>query len=122
MHFPKPLAPLFLAIVTFVTGGMLVISGATPAFTHRIAVLQTLVPLWVLESSQMLGSLLGVLLLFVARGLLRRLDAAWWLALLLAVASLALSFAKGLAFVEAGSDWRTQGRSDRRGCVPGSRQ
>lgn len=96
------LAPLFLAIVTFVTGGMLVISGATPAFTHRIAVLQTIVPLWVLESSQLLGSLLGVLLLFVARGLLRRLDAAWWLALVIAVASLALSFAKGLAFVEAG--------------------
>jgi phosphatidylglycerol lysyltransferase len=96
------LAPLFLAIFTFVTGGMLVISGATPAFAHRIAVLQTIVPLWVLESSQLLGSLLGVSLLFVARGLLRRLDAAWWLALLIASASLALSFAKGLAFVEAG--------------------
>nr|WP_322011733.1 bifunctional lysylphosphatidylglycerol flippase/synthetase MprF [Paraburkholderia sp. J12] len=96
------LAPLFLAIVTFVTGGMLVISGATPAFGHRIALLQTFLPLWVLESSQLLGSLFGVLLLFVARGLLRRLDAAWWLALLIAFANLALSLAKGLAFVEAG--------------------
>ncbi|MFP4901918.1 lysylphosphatidylglycerol synthase domain-containing protein, partial [Paraburkholderia sp. BR14261] len=35
------LAPLFLAIVTFVTGSMLVISGATPAFSKRIALLQT---------------------------------------------------------------------------------
>ncbi|HTH61887.1 MAG TPA: bifunctional lysylphosphatidylglycerol flippase/synthetase MprF [Paraburkholderia sp.] len=96
------LAPLFLAIVTFVTGSMLVISGATPAFARRIALLQTFLPLWVLESSQMLGSLFGVLLLFVARGLLRRLDAAWWFALILAVLNLALSFAKGLAFVEAG--------------------
>ncbi|WP_322055034.1 bifunctional lysylphosphatidylglycerol flippase/synthetase MprF [Paraburkholderia bannensis] len=96
------LAPLFLAIVTFVTGSMLVISGATPAFAKRIALLQTFLPLWVLESSQMLGSLFGVLLLFVARGLLRRLDAAWWLALILAVANLALSLTKGLAFVEAG--------------------
>ncbi|SEI89475.1 phosphatidylglycerol lysyltransferase [Paraburkholderia tropica] len=96
------LAPLFLAIVTFVTGSMLVISGATPAFAKRIALLQTVLPLWVLESSQMLGSLFGVLLLFVARGLLRRLDAAWWLALMLAVANLALSLMKGLAFVEAG--------------------
>ncbi|WP_043285520.1 bifunctional lysylphosphatidylglycerol flippase/synthetase MprF [Paraburkholderia oxyphila] len=96
------LAPLFLAIVTFVTGSMLVISGATPAFTHRIELLQNFIPLWVLESSQLLGSLFGVLLLFVARGLLRRLDAAWWLALVLAVANLALSLTKGLAFVEAG--------------------
>ncbi|HKT95840.1 MAG TPA: phosphatidylglycerol lysyltransferase domain-containing protein, partial [Paraburkholderia sp.] len=96
------LAPLFLAIVTFVTGSMLVISGATPAFTQRIALLQNFIPLWVLESSQLLGSLFGVLLLFVARGLLRRLDAAWWLALVLAVANLALSLTKGLAFVEAG--------------------
>jgi len=96
------LAPLFLAIVTFVTGGMLVISGATPAFEHRIAMLQAVLPLWVLESSQLLGSLFGVLLLFIARGLLRRLDAAWWLALVIAIANLALSFAKGLAFIEAG--------------------
>ena len=96
------LAPLFLSIVTFVAGSMLVISGATPAFAKRIALLQTILPLWVLESSQLLGSVLGVLLLFVARGLLRRLDAAWWLALILAVANLALSLAKGLAFIEAG--------------------
>ncbi|SDC12942.1 bifunctional lysylphosphatidylglycerol flippase/synthetase MprF [Paraburkholderia lycopersici] len=96
------LAPLFLAIVTFVTGSMLVISGATPAFSKRIALLQTFLPLWVLESSQLMGSLFGVLLLFVARGLLRRLDAAWWLAFVIALANLALSFAKGLAFVEAG--------------------
>ncbi|SAL17677.1 bifunctional lysylphosphatidylglycerol flippase/synthetase MprF [Caballeronia humi] len=96
------LAPLFLSIVTFVAGSMLVISGATPAFAKRIATLQTILPLWVLEGSQLLGSVLGVLLLFVARGLLRRLDAAWWLAMILAVANLALSLAKGLAFVEAG--------------------
>ncbi|MGF6779960.1 phosphatidylglycerol lysyltransferase [Paraburkholderia sp. GAS334] len=96
------LAPLFLSVITFAVGGMLVISGATPAFGRRLAMLQTVLPLWVLEGSQLLASLLGVLLLFVARGLLRRLDAAWWLTMLLALASLALSLTKGLAFVEAG--------------------
>ncbi|MBN3764431.1 bifunctional lysylphosphatidylglycerol flippase/synthetase MprF [Burkholderia sp. Ac-20365] len=96
------LAPLFLSLVTFVVGGMLVISSATPAFWQRIAILRDLVPLWVLESSQMLCSVVGVALLFVARGLSRRLDAAWWLTLGLAVVSLALSLTKGLAFVEAG--------------------
>ena len=96
------LAPLFLSLVTFVVGGMLVISSATPAFWQRIAILRDFVPLWVLESSQMLCSVVGVALLFVARGLSRRLDAAWWLTLGLAVVSLALSLTKGLAFVEAG--------------------
>lgn len=96
------LAPLLLSTITFAVGCMLIVSGATPAFMHRIAVLSTLVPLWVLESSQLLASVLGVLLLFVARGLLRRLDAAWWLALLLTSVNLGLSLTKGLAFIEAG--------------------
>ena len=96
------LAPLFLGIITFAIGVMLVVSGATPAFNNRLALLQDVLPLWVLEGSHFLGSVLGVWLLFVARGLLRRLDAAWWLALSLAAASLLVSLAKGLAFVEAG--------------------
>ena len=96
------LLPMFLAAVTFTIGVMLVVSGATPAFGTRLALLQTTLPLWVLEGSQLLASVLGVLLLFVARGLLRRQDAAWWLAISIATVSLALSLAKGLAFFEAG--------------------
>lgn len=96
------LAPLFLCLITFVTGSMLIMSSATPALAHRLAVLRQLVPLWALESSQLVSGVLGVLLLFVARGLLRRLDAAWWVAVALTAASLVLSVIKGLAFVEAG--------------------
>jgi phosphatidylglycerol lysyltransferase len=55
-----------------------------------------------LEGSNLTGSLAGVLLLFVARGLLFRLDAAWWLALVLSVIGLGVSLARGLAFLEAG--------------------
>jgi len=96
------LAPTFLGVTTFVIGVMLVVSGATPAFNHRLALLHDVLPLWILEGSNLLGSVLGVWLLFVARGLLQRLDAAWWLALSVAAASLLLSLAKGLAFGEAG--------------------
>ncbi|MGI4857643.1 MAG: bifunctional lysylphosphatidylglycerol flippase/synthetase MprF [Janthinobacterium lividum] len=95
------LAPLFLGIVTFAVGSMLVISGALPAYRMRLLMLSDILPLWVLESSQLLASLMGVLLLFVARGLVRRLDAAWWLATVLAAVNLALALTKGLAFVEA---------------------
>jgi len=96
------LTPMFLAAISFGIGVMLLVSGATPAFGTRLAILQMTVPLWVVESAQLLGSVLGAMLLFVASGLLRRLDGAWWLATSVAIVSLALSLAKGLAFVEAG--------------------
>ncbi|WP_206957156.1 bifunctional lysylphosphatidylglycerol flippase/synthetase MprF [Trinickia acidisoli] len=96
------IAPLFLCLITFVVGAMLIVSSATPALAHRLALLQELVPLWALEGSQLTSGILGVLLLFVSRGLLRRLDAAWWLTLALTTVSLVLSVIKGLAFFEAG--------------------
>jgi phosphatidylglycerol lysyltransferase len=100
-RFPL-LVPMFLAVITFVLGIMLVISGATPAFHARLDLLATILPLWMLEGSNLAGSLVGVLLLFVARGLFFRLDAAWWLALVLSVIGFVVSLARGLAFLEAG--------------------
>ncbi len=96
------LAPMFLGAITFAIGAWLLVSGATPAFGKRLALLEMALPLWVVEGSQLAVSVLGVALLFVARGLLRRLDGAWWLAMIIASASLVLSLAKGLAFLEAG--------------------
>ena len=92
----------FSRLITFVAGTMLIMSSATPALARRLAVLRDLVPLWALESSQLVSGVVGVLLLFVARGLLRRQDAAWWLTVALTAVSLLLSVTKGLAFVEAG--------------------
>ena len=97
----RQLAPIFLSTLTFAIGIMLLLSGATPAFSHRLALLHGILPLWLVEASHFLGSVAGVLLLFVARGLFHRLDGAWWLGLVLAVASLVLALAKGLAFGEA---------------------
>ena len=94
------LAPLFLSAATFGAGVMLVISGATPAADWRLAALQSMLPLWAVEISHLLATLAGVLLLFVARGLYHRLDGAWWLAFLIALANVAFSVAKGLAFGE----------------------
>ncbi len=114
------LAPVFLGVITFATGAILVVSGATPAFGHRLALLRLTAPLWLVEASHFLGSLVGVLLLFVARGLFLRLDGAWWLAMALSCVSLALSLMKGLAFGEAavllcliGMLWVARARFDR---------
>jgi phosphatidylglycerol lysyltransferase len=96
------LSPVFLGVMTFAAGVMLVVSGATPVFGSRLAILAVRLPLWFVESSNFFGSLVGVVFLFVARGLFNRRDGAWWLALGLAIASLGLSLAKGLAYSEAG--------------------
>ena len=94
------LAPIFLSAVTFAMGIVLVVSGATPALDWRLAALQGVLPLWAVEISHLLATLAGVLLLFVARGLYHRLDGAWWLALIVALADVAFSLIKGLAFGE----------------------
>jgi len=96
------LSPSIMAVMTFATGVMLLVSGATPTFGHRLATLSTHLPLWAVETSHFLGSLIGVVLLFVARGLFDRRDGAWRLAVALAITSLGFSLAKGLAFGEAG--------------------
>jgi len=96
------LSPAFLGALTFAAGMLLIVSGATPAFGKRLAILSLHVPLWAVESSSFLGSLVGVVLLFVARGLIDRRDAAWRIAVSLSFLSLAFSLVKGLAFFEAG--------------------
>ena len=96
------LTPRFMGVIAFATGVMLLVSGATPTFGHRLAILSMRLPLWVVETSHFMGSLSGVVFLFVARGLFERRDGAWWLALFMAIASLGLSLAKGLAYGEAG--------------------
>lgn len=96
------LAPLLLGAFAFAIGVMLLISGATPAFEGRLLELERLAPLWLVEAANFFGGLVGVSMLFLAPGLLQRRKAAWWLALVLATIEIAMSFAKGLAYSEAG--------------------
>jgi phosphatidylglycerol lysyltransferase len=96
------ISPSVMGVMTFATGIMLLVSGATPTFGHRLATLSTHLPLWAIETSHFLGSLIGAVFLFIARGLFDRRDGAWRLAIVLAIISLGFSLAKGLAFGEAG--------------------
>lgn len=90
------LAPSFLAATTFAVGATLVVSGAMPAFTDRLQILAIHVPLWAVETAHLLASIAGLVLLFTARGLLRRLDGAWWLALSVTLLSIRSAWSKGL--------------------------
>ncbi len=93
------MAPSFLAAATFAVGASLVISGVMPAFTDRLQILALHVPLWAVETAHLLASIAGLVLLFAARGLLHRLDGAWWLALSMTLLSIPFCLVKGLAIV-----------------------
>jgi len=95
------LTPNVLAFTTFVGGIILLVSGATPAVGSRLAVLRELLPLSVVEASHFAGSLAGAGLLLLARGLQRRLDAAWVLTCAVLAAGIPASLLKGGDWEEA---------------------
>lgn len=95
------LAPPILAALVFVAGALLLLSGSTPAAAGRLEHLSHVLALPVIEASHFLASLVGAALLLLARGLQRRLDAAWHLALALLGAAAVFSLAKGLDYEEA---------------------
>lgn len=94
------LSPALLATLTFIAGTWLLVSGATPASGEATDLLELHVPLPLVEASHFIGSIAGVALLIVARGLLHRLDAAWWTAFLLALIASVLALPKGIALSE----------------------
>ncbi|MEO8309070.1 MAG: bifunctional lysylphosphatidylglycerol flippase/synthetase MprF [Pseudomonadota bacterium] len=94
-------APQVSAFLCFGAGMVLLISGTTPAEGTRLASLQQLLPLPILELSHLAGSAIGTALLILAWGLYRRLDGAWFLALWLLGAGIVASVLKGLDWEEA---------------------
>jgi phosphatidylglycerol lysyltransferase len=95
------IAPTVLAFTTFAGGVVLLFSGAIPVESSRLDWLGDILPLPVLELSHFLGSLAGVGLLFLARGIQQRLDSAYFLSAGILSAGVVLSLVKGLDYKEA---------------------
>lgn len=95
------IAPQLLAFTTFIGGAVLLFSGATPILAGRKEWLRLFVPLPVIELSHFLGSIAGVALLVLARGLQRRLDAAYHLTVIVLSASIVFQLFKGVDYEEA---------------------
>lgn len=95
------LSPRLLAALAFVGGVWLLVSGVTPQSDEAQQLLAMKVPLPIVEASHFVGSVAGLGLLIVAHGLLHRLDAAWWAALVLSVIAAILAWPKGIALNEA---------------------
>jgi phosphatidylglycerol lysyltransferase len=100
-RWSSAVVPPVLALATLVGGAVLLVSGATAAVPARMAWLERVLPLPIVETSHFLGSVAGVGLLFLARGLFRRLDAAYLLTAGLLVAGIVFSLLKGADYEEA---------------------
>jgi len=100
-RFLDMVVPQTMSVLVFIAGSILLVSGATPSMVDRIAALERFLPLPVLELSHLVGSVIGVALVILARGLYHRLDAAWHLTFWLLVAGMAASLLKGLDYEEA---------------------
>lgn len=116
--------PLALGSLAFIGGGVLLLSGATPALASRMAVLRHWLPLPVLEASHLLGSVAGLGLVVLSRSLFRRVHEAWLLAVGVALFGAAMSLLKGFDYEEAGILllvagllWLGRGAFDRKGKV-----
>lgn len=95
------LVPHVFAFTTFISGMILIFSGTIPAEKSRLIWLRDFLPLPVMEGSHFLASLAGAGLILLARGIQRRLDAAYHLTLLLLAAGVLVSLLKGFDYEEA---------------------
>lgn len=95
------LAPTLLTITTFIAGAVLLFSGATPEVDDRLNWLLQYIPLPILETSHFIGSVVGICLLFLARGIQRKVDAAYHLTVLLLGLGIISCLLKGLDYEEA---------------------
>jgi phosphatidylglycerol lysyltransferase len=96
-----PVVPQIAGALSFLSGALLLFSGATPAVDERLAFLTRFLPLPVLEVSHLGGSIVGLGLLVLARALFRRVQAAYHITVWLLIAGILASLLKGLDFEEA---------------------
>ncbi len=71
------IVPQALALLTFVCGVLLLAGVTTPTDATKLEWLARAVPLPILDGSNFLASVVGMLLILLARGLQLRLNAAW---------------------------------------------
>lgn len=95
------IAPRVLAMFIFLGGALLLVSGATPTASHRLAWIDRNVPLVLVEAGYLIGSVAGVGLLIVSNAVARRLDMAFFAAATWLSLGIAASLLKGADYEEA---------------------
>lgn len=100
-QFGKVIVPNVFAFTTFIAGTVLLFSGSLPAEKGRMEILRDFLPLPAIEISHFLGSIVGAALIILARGLQRRINAAYHITVVLLLAGIVFSLSKGLDYEEA---------------------
>jgi phosphatidylglycerol lysyltransferase len=95
------IVPTAASLLVILSGIVLLASAATPMQPARAVVIASLLPLPIIEASHLLGSLVASALIMLAPALQRRLNAAYWLALVCLFLGVIFSLAKGLDYEEA---------------------
>lgn len=95
------IAPMLMSTAAFLSGAVLLVSGALPADRPALQRLHHILPLPFIEASHIAASLVGTLLLLLAPGLYRRLDGAFLATRALLLAGGVFSLLKGADIPEA---------------------
>ena len=93
-------APITAAALTLAAGVMLVVSAATPSVPIRLVRLMAVTPVYLIEVSHFLSSVLGLVLVLLAFGLRARLDAAWAATMATLLVAAPLTLLKGINWEE----------------------
>ncbi|MCR5873042.1 bifunctional lysylphosphatidylglycerol flippase/synthetase MprF [Phenylobacterium sp. J426] len=91
-------APSVAALVALGCGVLLLTSGARPSEPERFLQLMATSPVWLIELSHLLSSLLGLMLVILAFGLRARLGAAWAATMIALLVAAPLGLEKGIVW------------------------
>lgn len=94
--------PHIFAVLIFFAGILLLFSEALPPQMEGMRIIARIIPLSLIESSSLLSSMIGVLLLILANGLWKRIDGAYLLSVVILLLGSIFSILKGLNFIESG--------------------
>jgi phosphatidylglycerol lysyltransferase len=93
--------PAVLGLLVAGAGTVMLVSTSSPAITHRLKELEHWVPITVVEVSHLFGVLAGLLLLLLARGVMRGYREAHRLTVAILLAAAVAAALKGLDYEEA---------------------
>jgi lysyl-tRNA synthetase class 2 len=97
----RPATPVALAWAATLAGVISIVSALTPELADRTDLVSGVLPPGVPEAARTVALALGLGMVFLSRGLARRKQRAWTLAVVLVIASAIAHLAKGLDFEEA---------------------
>jgi len=93
--------PKILSLLLLIAGLILLVSGNTSGLDDRLEVLMDIIGLPFIELSHMVGSIVGLVLLFLARAVSLRIRSAYYITVYLLCLGILASLLKGIDYEEA---------------------